>query len=191
MRSYPVAGTIQVFAALTPVSPGHEPLLRAALRSRSADSPFARVPGTHFARWVVVTKLPYDGPRQKPDLLRSTYLLFSACFDGADLGAYLERLRVGLGSVADEVWGQCVGYGGESDLVRYLTHNRIDPAVVFAEYPTATVAAVKDALALRSRLQRFVIGHQRLDHRLAEDAATLRKAWRAAFGSVREEGGDS
>lgn len=178
---HPVAGDIQAFAALTPILPGRERALRSDLRSMAGDSPFANVPGTHFARWVLVTRLPYDGPAQKPDILKSRYLLFSTCFDGTDLGAHLALVRSGLGTAADRVWGHCVGYGGTTDLVRYLLHNRLDLAAVFAEYPEASVAEITAALGLRSRLVRFV-----LDHPRGTDAATLRHHWDAAFPSARQ-----
>ena len=73
-----------------------------------AASPLARVPGTHFARWVILDDVVYQGGRQRRDALRASRLLFTSNFDGS-LDGYLETLRSSLGADADAVWGHCAG----------------------------------------------------------------------------------
>jgi len=176
-RDYSVHEGIRVFAALTPVLPGHEQALRGHLHSLRHDSPFARLSGVHYARWVLIPELPYDGYPQKPDVLTSHYLLFTSCADETALDTYLEQLRDGLGAAGDAVWGHCTGYGGLHDLPRYLLHNQLHPNAVFVQPVGGTVKRVKEALVLHDRLLRFVIDHQR-----GGDVETLRRDWVEEFG---------
>ncbi|MGH9222747.1 MAG: hypothetical protein ACRD2W_02850 [Acidimicrobiales bacterium] len=177
-RSKPtVIGYVQTFAALTPIIPGHEQALHLHLGALSPEaSPMSRVAGTHYARWVVIPRLHYEGHPQKPDTLKSQYLLFSACFDGQNLGPYLASLQYQLDSHADAIWGHCVGYGGLRDLTRYLLHNRIKSNLFLADQPMATTREVHEGLEVRRRLQKFV-----MDNRSVDNAAALLAAWRREF----------
>jgi hypothetical protein len=180
LRSGPFTiGQVQTFAALTPIRPGHEQPLRSYLAGLREDaSPLSRVPGTHYARWVVIPRLHHQGHPQKPDVLKSQYLLFSACFDGLHLDPYLASLRIHLATEADAIWGHCIGYNGVADLCRYLRHNRITANLFLADLPGATVDEVEQALDVRRRTQRFMLDHGRVDN-----AAELCAAWRQEFGN--------
>lgn len=179
-RSYPIAGRTQAFAALSPVKPDCGTALRTALAAFDpGDSPLSRLPEHHYARWLVIPQFNDNGPPQKPDVLKSEYLMFTACFDGADLDAYLAHLQEKLAPVAQAVWGNCVGFRGPDDLARYLRHNEIPLSILFAEYPNTSVDDVRSALALRAKVTEFVLEHQN-----TRDAAVLRKAWRDAFGPL-------
>lgn len=99
---------------LTPILDGRESSLARCLDSLGdgPSSPLSRVPGTHLARWVIIGDVVYEGAGQRRvDHLTQGRLLFSSNFDGGIL-PYLERLRAGLGDVADAIWGHCVGYPG-------------------------------------------------------------------------------
>ena len=171
-------GQVQTFAALTPIRAGHEQALRSYLAALGPEaSPMARVPGTHYARWVVIPRLQYEGHPQKPDVLKSQYLLFTACFDGRRLDPYLTSLRFQVGAEADDIWGHCIGYNGLTDLCRYLRHNRITSNLFVVDQPAASVEEVRHALDLRRRVKAFVI-----EHRGVDNAAELWGAWRREFG---------
>ena len=180
-RSYRIAGRTQAFAAMAAVKPDGGPALRAVLASfNGGTSPLAKLPEHHYARWLVIPQFHDNGPPQKPDVLKSEYLLYSACFDGVDLDAYLAHLESELAPLADAVWGNCVGFRGPDDLARYLRHNEIPLSILFAEYPDASVQDVRSALALRQQLTDFVVRRPGTG-----DAVALRKAWRDAFGDER------
>lgn len=174
-----MVGQAHAFAALTPILAGHELELKDYLGRlpEEGESPLARVGRTHFARWVVIPELVYEGPPQRPDSLKAQYLLFTCCFDGPDLTGYLTTLDERLGGTAQAVWGHCAGYRGAGDLERYLTHNRIDTGLFFAAYPQATVERVLADVDRRSRVLSFVLAHQ------GADDATLLDDWRRAFPS--------
>ena len=101
----------EALTTLTPVTVGRLADLRAelALLDREAESPFARVFGTHVARFTVVDAL--EDRRLRPDPARGSYLIFSTDVDGS-ARAHVERLRGGLGDWADRIWGHCDGYPG-------------------------------------------------------------------------------
>jgi hypothetical protein len=160
-----VSGQAYCLTVLTPVIDGREMRL-AQLLDRlpsGAQSPLAGVPGTHFARWAVMSDVVYQGPEQGPrEHLAHARLLFTSNFDGA-LDPYLEALRTGLGASADDIWGNCIGYPGSaqaSGFARYLRHHQINSALFFAAYGDRTVSDVTRSLALRARLIDFAVRAQ-------------------------------
>lgn len=176
-RGHPVVGRSRVFAAMTPVRPGEAAALRAHLESLSQDaSPLAKLPEHHFARWLVISGFHHNGGRQKADVLKSDYLLFTACFDGLDLDRYLSRLGAELDGDADAVWGHCVGYRGVADLGRYLRYNEVAVHLAFAECPDASVQDIQRALCRQDEVRTFVLAHQG-----QQDPRTLRAEWKKAF----------
>jgi hypothetical protein len=162
-----VVGNSAAWTILTPIVPGQEDELRTALAKLGvgSDSPLAKAYRTHFARWVVLPQLIYQGQPQKPDALRSQYLLFTACCDGPR-DSYLDHLRETMGAEADEIWGHCVGYPGSADATKfraYFQHNSLDAQFFVAAYPGKSVEQVRSALALRDRLIAFATSSQGLD----------------------------
>jgi hypothetical protein len=113
------------------------------------DSPFAAVPGTHFARMAVIDECYFE-KQPKVDPLRSTYLLLSAEIDG-DAEPWLtallsdDRIRTILS----------LGWGMKGDIARTLQAQcRIGKSVEYIDYPTATVAEIFEASdALESNYQ--------------------------------------
>lgn len=142
------------------------------------QSPLAQVPGTHFARWVVISDVVYEGAPQRRDHLDLGRLLFTSNFDG-ELGPYIESLRVGLGAHADAIWSHCVGYPGSADaegFASYLRAHQIKSSLFFAAYGDRTVEQVKSALAARRDLTEFALDAQGMD------PAALQAAFRGKFG---------
>jgi hypothetical protein len=167
MRSdHNVSGQACSLTVLTPILRGREsPLARRldALEGGSR-SPLASVPGTHFARWVVIDDVVYEGPPQRRDSLKASRLLFTSNFDGPP-APYLEALRTGLGEEADAIWSHCAGYPGRDDPDRWATWMRahqVDSALFFAAYGDQTVGEVLANLELRARLMRFALETQGL-----------------------------
>jgi hypothetical protein len=134
------------------VRPGaEEELAQRLARLREEESPFARMPGVHFARWLL---LPADR-LQLPDSDEGppfrVGLLFSATVD--DEEAFLDGLRTALGAVPDDVWGCCVGYPGRqhrTQFRRWLATHRLPVHRSFAAYEDAPVERVRAALDLRA-----------------------------------------
>jgi hypothetical protein len=181
-HSHNISGNAYSLTVLTPIAEGHEATLAQYLNGlHSGDSsPLAAVAGTHFARWVVIGDVIYEGPGQGDrDHLAHSRLLFTSNFDG-ELDPYLEALRRGLGAGADDIWSHCIGYPGCSDpqtFARYLRAHQIDSSLFFAAYGNRTVQDVKRSLAVRSRLIDFVLRAQGLA------GAELKAAFSREFGS--------
>src|SRR5574337_1968720 len=170
------------FTCVTPILPGREPTLQARLADMptGAASPLARMGCTHFARWVVLHDLVYQGPPQVRDRLQSPYLFFISNFDG-ELDAYLDALLDHMAGEAEAVWSCCVGFPGTEDrdaFMAYLKHNQLNTTFFFSAYPDATVDDVGASLAVRQQITDFAIGAQALD------ARSLRQAWLRAFPEV-------
>jgi hypothetical protein len=143
----------------------------AALRNLVAElplrdgSPFAAVAGTHNGRFVVVSPKP---------LAARTMLMCSATFDGP-VREWVETFLDVLGSTADAIWSHCVGWPGPDSAADYLCAHRVVPALSFATWD-APVSAIVDALALRTRLERFAVRTQGLSNEQRLDA------YRVEFG---------
>lgn len=162
-----VSGQAYSLTVLAPILDGHEAELARYLNGlQSGDhSPLAGVRGTHFARWVVIDDVVYEGPDQgEREQLQHARLLFTSNFDG-QLASYLEALRTGLGDSADAIWGHCIGYPGASDADAfgdYLRHHQIDSSLFFAAYGDRTVEDVKRSLAVRTKFIGFALRAQGL-----------------------------
>jgi hypothetical protein len=155
-----VSGQAYALTVMTPIERGKEDALRAYLesfRNEHLPSPLARLPRTHFGRWVIIPDYHSEEAQPKPDGLASQYLLFTACFDG-ELDSYLGELSETLAPEAEEIWGRCVGCPRPAQgaaLKSYLTHNQQTTGFFVAAYGEATVQEVQAALAQRSRLIDF------------------------------------
>ena len=117
------------------------------------------MPGTHFARWVIIEDVVYQGGRQRRDNLKASRLLFTSNFDGP-LDAYLEALRTELADDADAVWGHCAGYPGRADapaFAAYFRDHQVESALFFGAYGDQTVAEVHANLARRTQLIEFAM----------------------------------
>ena len=157
------AGDAYALTVLTPILPGGEHAVRACLEGLK-ESPFARLPRTHFARWVVVPDFVHDPQQPAPDPLGGPYLLFSATFDG-ELESYLDELCTELAPEAKEVWGRCVGCPTPAEgpaLAAYLRHNQLRTGLFFAAYPTASVQDVRRSLDKRARTAALAVNGQGL-----------------------------
>jgi hypothetical protein len=135
--------------------PEQETAMLALLAGRDAlaalptgkESPLAKLPGTHFARWVIVQHIDPD----------SEYLLFSAVYDDGPRG-YLEEICARIRRQADAIWGHCDRYPGTADreeFVRYMERHRVKTNLFVAAYPDSPLHEVREALALRQRLIAF------------------------------------
>jgi hypothetical protein len=161
-----VSGQAYSLTVLAPILEGREEALAKHLEAlpSGADSPLAQVAGTHFARWVVIPDVIYEGHGQRRDHLSAPRLLFTSNFDGP-LAPYLDRLRTDLGEHADAIWGHCRGYPGRDDataFAEWMRAHQIRSELFFAAYGDQTVSEVHANLELRSRLIEFALNAQAL-----------------------------
>ena len=173
------SGQAVALTVLAPVQAAHESALADALGDLPAleGSPLARVPGTHFARFVVIDAPVYEGAGQQRDSWKASRLLFTSNFDGP-LERYLDDLRTGLGTDGDATFGHCVGYPGHADAqawTAWLLAHRVKSSLFFGAYGDQAVQRVRENIALRSRLAAFALEAQGLA------PAELQARFREAF----------
>lgn len=166
---------------LAPIVIGSEAILRTFIERmpEGERSPFAQLPGTHFARLVVLDQLKFEGEPQVRDVLNSQYLLFESNFDSHDLDAYLADMRGRIPDVVNQIWGRCAGFPGTADVAAfqaYMRHNQIPVTFLYTAYPAATLEDVRRALSFRDRFIRFAVETQ------GKDAKTLQESFRIRFG---------
>ncbi len=149
----------------------HDAALRRVLAALDAPpgSPFANVPSTHLARWVVLPEAPFESIPAQVDHFQSKYLLFTSNFDGgadADdvaLTRYLDVLRRSIPEALDRVYRHCVGYPGVGDATafdRYFKNCQVKTTFLFGAYQDASVDDVLRALVAQRRVATFIADHQ-------------------------------
>ena len=168
---------LTMFSAITP---GRSAALAAYIDTwqDGAASPLARIRQLHCSRVHILDELVYQGKPQVPEPLNSSYLIFTASFDGG-LEEFLDDLIAELPAEADALWGHCVGYPGTDDEVefkRWIRHNQIDNHYFLGHYPWATVREVRQGLELRERVAAFAAKAQGMD------AGDLQLAFVEEFG---------
>jgi hypothetical protein len=178
-------GQAYALTVLTPVEPGHEPRLAAALQDVRENDPaaFERVDGTHFARWVIIDHLRHEGRRPPRAELARTWLLFACVLDGLP-APFLERLANGMAGIADAVWSHCVGYpapiaANVPGFKAWVLDHQLNSAAFFAPYGQATVHDVRAALRSRAEVADFAVRMQ------GEPPDVLRSAFRGRFADPR------
>jgi len=159
------SGQASALTVLTPIQAGAQDDLRRYLEGlRATGSPLARLPRTHFGRWVIVADFVGDDERT-PDHLATPYLLFTASFDGP-MDTYLDELCDALATEATEIWGRCAGApqppAGPA-LKAYLRAHHVKTGFFVAAYPQATVGQVRAALAQREAVIAFARAAQGMD----------------------------
>jgi hypothetical protein len=163
VRDRNTSGQAYGFLTITPIKPGETDALRTVLATINAGpSPFAAMPGTHFARWVILEDF-FTGDSFQPadeDHLGCHYLIFSACFDG-QRDPYLEELTGTIAGDLEKIYDHCIGVRSDSatDLIRYFVHNQIDCGFFYSAYPDTEVVEVRRVLAQRVALRELAVAH--------------------------------
>ena len=146
--------------------PSHDLQIRAHLASLplGPDSPFAKAPGTHLARLVVLDDLIYVGMPSCEEHLKSKYLVFESNCDG-DRDSYLTGLARSIPGELDAIWRHCVGYpdGGASNIPAFLAYMKrceIETTFFFAPVNDKTRTQTLVALRNKAYIARFIAAHQ-------------------------------
>lgn len=161
------------FAALLPVREGQAEEVRRLTRALGPgeQSPFARLPGTLFARLTLVGRLRDHHERELSDVPFS--LFFAAEFDMRS-GRWLETVCASLPEDLERTLGCCAGYpgaGAPAAFTRWMLEHRVPAGFSVHGYPQLSCEQVARSLALRERIVAFV-----LDTRGLEPAA-LAERW--------------
>jgi len=145
------------------------------------NSPFAKVPGTHFARLVVMDDVVFVGSPTMEEHLNSAYLVFICDFDG-DLDSYLQSMARAIPDVLDEIWSNCVEYPGTADVgkfTKYMKKCQVTTTFYFADVNDKTLGQTFKALKIKSELADFVVKNQ------GQPAGTLQQAFGAFLENIK------
>ena len=108
----------------------------------------------HFARWSIVTKIPYNGPPQPKQKLRYAHMYFESNFNGG-WEEYIDAFSHILTSGMAAFWGSSYGFPKALPVTpfkEYIKRNESVACHYFSAYPQATITMVKAALELDEKL---------------------------------------
>jgi hypothetical protein len=111
----------------------------------------------HFARWSLVTELPWNGAPQPRTPLKHPHLYFESNFNGGweeYIDAFSRVLREGMWTF----WGSSYGFPGAlptTPFKDYIRTNEVEAGHFYSAYPDATVTMVRQAIELDGHLARL------------------------------------
>jgi hypothetical protein len=166
-------GSVYGLTILSPIidddkaTPSHDLQIRNYLAKLSTreDSPFARAPGTHLARLVVMDDVIYVGMPSCEEHLKSKYLIFESNLDG-DLDTYLAGLAANIPEHLDAIWKHCVGYPGAANrqaFIDYMKACQLTTTFYFAAVNDKSVPETLRALQTQAAVTEFIATHQGAD----------------------------
>jgi hypothetical protein len=161
----------------------HDTALRMYLQNmhRHAQSPFARVSGTHMCRLVVMDDVVFVGNPATAEHLKSKYLVFNSnLYGGRD--AYLEEMARKIPDVVQDIWSHCVGYPGTDPkaFAAYIRKCQIETTFYFADVNNKTVEQTLTALQTKVEFTEFIEQNQ------GKSPAELQRQFAAFWERVRE-----
>lgn len=149
------------------VTPSHDLQIRKYLATlpTGEESPFAKAPGTHLARLVVMDDVIFVGTPAIEEHLQSKYLVFESNCEG-DLDSYLSGLAKAAPQELDAIWSHCVGYPGAANasrFVEYMKACQIETTLYFAAVNDKSRAQTLKALQTQRAVADFIAEHQGME----------------------------
>jgi hypothetical protein len=133
----------------------------------------------HFARWSLVTEIPFNGAPQPRVKLRYPHLYFESNFNGGweeYIDAFSRILTRGMGLF----WGSSYGFPKAlptGPFKNYIKQNEMEASHFYSAYPEATTTQIEQAIKLDAALQPLI-----------ERAPTMRpEQFAAAFSQLLTE----
>jgi hypothetical protein len=180
-----VEGKASAITVMTPIKPGGSLKLRlvffAGAHIRALNTKLFQLSFIHFARWTILTHIPFNGPPQRKEHLEHDYLFFESNFNGT-WDEYIDAFSEVVPERMSAIWDTSYGFPGPRPVgpfKDYIRHNDLEVAHFYAAYPHASTTEVISALAVRDALERFDRDSQGLD----EESFAV--AWRAFLTDVQ------
>lgn len=111
----------------------------------------------HFARWTVISKLPYNGPPQKKGRFRYQHMYFESNFNGG-WEEYIDAFSHILAQGMTAFWGTSYGFPKPlptAPFKAYIQSNETEADHYYSAYPDATSTMIQRALELDKRLAKL------------------------------------
>ena len=185
-RPQAVDGRTTAITTMTPMKPFATLLERLVLFAgehiRMMNEGLVKLAFIHYARWTIVTDIPFNGPPQQREDLQYDYLFFETNFNGT-WDEYIDAFSEVIPDRMSQIWGSSFGFPGPQPVgpfKDYIHKNDLPISHYYGAYPGATTKTVLAALAVRDELADFVA--------VAEseaDPETFRRAWDAFLTDIQ------
>jgi hypothetical protein len=108
----------------------------------------------HFARWSLVSKIPYNGAPQPKQKLRYTHMYFESNFNGG-WEEYIDAFSHILTNGMAAFWGSSFGFPKAlpvDPFKDYIKENEVAASHYYSAYPEATITMIRESLELDEKL---------------------------------------
>jgi hypothetical protein len=157
-----VNGRQRAMTVMSPIKPGGAKFLRGLLWSFQTfpklSEPLVRLSFIHFAQWNIVTKIPENGPPQKPETLNYDYSLFMSNFNGS-WDDYIDAFSRNLTLQMKMLWDSSYGFPGPQPIgpfEAYIRRNEFIVSYYWSAYPKASTTMILGSLGLEKRFCAFL-----------------------------------
>ena len=149
---------ITVFSTVKPLGRLWLPLVFwFATHFPKSSGTLGRLSFIHFARWTLVSKIPFNGPPQRRDKLNHPHLFFESNFNGG-WEEYIDAFSHILTRGMKFFWGTSFGFPQPlptAPFKAYIKRHEIVASHFYGAYPEATTTIVLSALELEGKLAAF------------------------------------
>jgi hypothetical protein len=156
-----VDGRASAITVLSPVHPGGVAKLRVffflAAHIKALNKALETLSFIHYARWTVVSSIPYNGEPQQRENLHYDYLFFETNFNGT-WDEYIDAFSEVVPDKMSQIWGSSYGFPGPQPVgpfKAYIHANDLPVAHYYGAYPDAPTKMVISALRVRDEVARF------------------------------------
>jgi hypothetical protein len=156
-----IEGRAQAITVMSPVKPFWSLWLRVLFwltrRFPSITGPLRQLSFIHFARWNLVTRIPYNGSPQQQERLHYTYLLFTSNFNGT-WDQYIDAFSYTVARQMSLIWGSSYGFPGPMPVQPfkdYIRRNEFLANHYYSAYPGASTTNIRSALELKRQFDVF------------------------------------
>lgn len=121
----------------------------------SQSSTIRKLSFIHFARWVIVKRIPNFG--QPRESLAHKLLMFESNYNGS-FDPYIDGFAYVLGEGMSKIWGTSYGFPGPRPVTpfkRYIKANEFTADHYYSAYPTATATMITSALTVKNDIVDF------------------------------------
>jgi len=156
-----IDGRATAITTLTPIMPGGTILERVVFflgqHIKKLNEALGELSFIHYARWTIITGIPFNGPPQQREKLHYDYLFFETNFNGT-WDEYIDAFSEVVPERMKAIWGTSFGFPGPRPVgpfKEYVHANDLPIAHYYGAYPEATTKMVISALAVRAEFTEF------------------------------------
>lgn len=141
-------GRARSLTLITAVRPFYVPFIQFVMRT-SAYLPFVEKDSLkfnfiYFVRWALIRKLPCNGPPQKRERMRYSYMYFQSNFD-TPWKQYIDAFAYVIPHDIAGLWGRGFEFPSPppaEPLKRWIVRNSMEGGHYYAAYPVASVKMI-------------------------------------------------